>query len=55
MTFYGAGINPRSKILGVGFSGTTTIKRSDFGLSYGLPNVGDEVKLQIVGAFDKVG
>jgi polyisoprenoid-binding protein YceI len=55
MMFYGAGINPRSKILGVGFSGTTTIKRSDFGLSYGLPNVGDEVKLQIVGAFDKVG
>ena len=55
MRFYGAGINPRSKKLGMGFSGTAMIKRSDFGLSYGLPNVGDEVKLQIVGAFDKVG
>ncbi|HEX8414207.1 MAG TPA: YceI family protein [Sphingomicrobium sp.] len=54
MRFYGAGTNPRSKKLGVGFSGTGTIKRSDFGLSYGLPSVGDDVKLQIVGAFDKV-
>lgn len=28
-----------------GFSATTTIKRSDFGINYGLPMVGDEVKI----------
>lgn len=28
-----------------GFSATTTIKRSDFGIKYGLPLVSDEVKL----------
>ena len=31
----------------VGFSATTTIKRSEFGMTYALPGVSDEVKLQI--------
>jgi polyisoprenoid-binding protein YceI len=30
-----------------GFSATTTIKRSDFGMTYGLPDIGDEVKMRI--------
>lgn len=51
--FYGAGDNPRSKKLNVGFSATTTIKRSDFGIMYG-PTVGDAVELQIYAAFEKL-
>ena len=50
--FYGAGDNPRSKKLNIGFAATTTIKRSDFGIMYG-PTVADEVNLQIHAAFDK--
>ena len=50
--FYGAGDNPRSKKLNVGFAATTTIKRSDFGIMYG-PTVADEVNLQIHAAFEK--
>lgn len=30
-----------------GFSATTTIKRSDFGMGYGTPMVGDEVKIRL--------
>ncbi|MCF8496442.1 MAG: YceI family protein [Alphaproteobacteria bacterium] len=30
-----------------GFSGRTTIKRSDFGMVYGLPGVGDEVEIRL--------
>ena len=30
-----------------GFSATTTIKRSEFGMNYGLPNVGDDVEVRI--------
>lgn len=40
--------NPK---LNVGFKATTTIKRSDFGISYGVPMVSDEVKLVINAAF----
>ena len=32
----------------VGFVATTTIKRSDFGMNYGIPNIGDTVKVQII-------
>lgn len=49
----GAGTNPMSKAATVGFSATTTIKRSDFGLGYAAPAVGDEVKLKITAAFEK--
>ena len=39
----------------VGFDGEATIKRSDFGVNYALPAVGDEVKLHIEGEFLKQG
>ena len=41
------GEHPMRKTPWVGFGATATIKRSDFGLSYGVPAVGDEVKIQI--------
>jgi polyisoprenoid-binding protein YceI len=37
----------------VGFHAETTIKRSDFGISMGIPMVSDEVKLDISAAFEK--
>ena len=36
-----------------GFSATTTIRRSDFGSKYVLAFVGDEVRLEIEGEFDR--
>lgn len=55
--FVGAGdmFNPMSKakMAQVGFEATTTIKRSDFGVSYGIPLVSDEVPLTISVAFMK--
>lgn len=53
--FYGAGKMP-AQMGGkenVGFRATTSIKRSDFGVGYGVPLVSDEVKLDIVAAFEK--
>jgi len=37
----------------VGFHGRAVIKRSDFGISNGIPLVGDEVELDITAAFEK--
>ena len=51
--FTGAGSNPMSKVATIGFEGTTTIKRSDFGVDYALPLVSDEVELDITVAFEK--
>lgn len=51
-TFVGQGIGPMNKAPTVGFEGATTIRRSDFGVSYGVPMVGDEVKLKITAAFE---
>ena len=51
--FTGAGANPMSKKATLGFEATTTLKRSDFGVSYGVPAVGDEVALKITAAFEK--
>jgi polyisoprenoid-binding protein YceI len=54
-TFYGAGKAPA--MMGgkenVGFRATGTIMRSQFGLGYGIPVVGDAVKLDISAAFQK--
>ena len=54
-TFYGAGKMPAA--MGgkenVGFKATGTIRRSQFGLGFGIPMVGDEVKLDISAAFQK--
>ena len=35
----------------VGFDGEVTIKRSEFGMTYGLPAIGDDVELHIEGEF----
>jgi len=51
--FSGAGNNPFNKKPTVGFHATTTIKRSEFGVMYGIPVVSDEVKLDISVAFEK--
>ena len=54
-SFYGAGKPPMQ--MGatevVGFHATTTIMRSQFGLGYGVPVVGDAVKLDIAAGFQK--
>ena len=34
-----------------GFDGEATIRRSDFGINFALPALGDEVKLHIEGEF----
>ena len=43
----GAGKHPMSGKDTAGFTATTTIKRSEFGMNYGLPNVGDDVAVTI--------
>jgi len=54
-TFYGAGKAPA--MMGgkenVGFHATGTIRRSEFGVAYGIPMVSDAVKLDIAAAFQK--
>jgi polyisoprenoid-binding protein YceI len=53
--FYGAGKMP-AEMGGkenVGFRATGAIRRSEFGLGFGVPFVGDEVKLDISAAFEK--
>ncbi|NHN84209.1 polyisoprenoid-binding protein [Acetobacter musti] len=52
-TFIGGGVNPMDKAWTVGFEGTTTIRRSEFGVSKYVPLVGDEVTLRIAAAFEK--
>lgn len=42
-----SGIHPFSGKFVAGLSATGVIKRSDFGMNYGLPNVGDNVELRI--------
>lgn len=51
--FTGAGVNPFNKKETVGFEAETSIKRSDFGVNYGIPLVSDEVELDISVAFEK--
>ncbi|WP_373490385.1 YceI family protein [Parasphingorhabdus sp.] len=51
--FTGAGNNPYNKKLTVGFSATTMIKRSEFGIMTAIPLVSDEVELEIHVAFEK--
>ena len=54
-TFYGAGKLPAAMggSENVGFRATGTIMRSQFGLTTGIPMVGDAVKLDISAAFQK--
>jgi polyisoprenoid-binding protein YceI len=51
--FTGAGDNPFNKKPTIGFEASTTIKRSDWGMTYGLPLVTDAVRLKISVAFEK--
>ena len=51
--FEGAGANPMHKKATLGFHASTTIKRSEWGMTKYVPMVGDEVKLRISVAFEK--
>lgn len=51
--FTGTGKNPLNKLETVGFSATTSINRSDFGISFLVPMVADKVDLKITAAFEK--
>jgi polyisoprenoid-binding protein YceI len=51
--FMGAGVNPIDKAYTVGFEATATVKRSEFGVTPYVPAVGDEVHLNIAGAFER--
>lgn len=52
--FVGAGNAPRGdKALNIGFEATTRIRRSEFGMGFGLPAIGDQVDIAINAAFVK--
>jgi polyisoprenoid-binding protein YceI len=53
--FYGAAKLPQQMGggEGIGFEATASLKRSDFGVSMGVPMVSDQVDLEIVAAFNK--
>ncbi|PZP38866.1 MAG: polyisoprenoid-binding protein [Pseudomonas fluorescens] len=53
VVFNGHGVSPFGGNERIGFDGTTTIKRSDFGMSKMVPMVGDDVKVQIAVEFTK--
>ena len=46
-TFNNGMQHPHFKKYALGFSATTTIKRSEFGMGYGVPMVGDDVSVAI--------
>ena len=50
---HGAGTNPYNKKASIGFEAEGKIRRSDFGIAYGIPAVSDEVELEIHAAFEK--
>lgn len=49
--FVGTGVDPMTKATIVGFAASTSIKRSDFGISFGVPMISDKVDLTINAAF----
>jgi len=51
--FTGTGPNPMTKAETVGFEGRGVIKRSDFGINFGVPVVSDDVELEFTAAFEK--
>ena len=51
--FTGAGANPMNQAETVGFTGRARIKRSEFGMNFGIPAISDEVDLTISAAFEK--
>lgn len=54
-TFNKAGPRPMGNDYAAGFSATTMIKRSDFGMTYGIPMVGDDIAIQIEVEGNKIG
>jgi len=52
-----SGVHPFSGKFVAGFSGTTIVKRSDFGMTYGVPGVADEVhvRLEVEGIREELG
>lgn len=52
-TFAGAGKHPYNMKETVGFNGKARIKRSEFGINYGIGAVTDTVDLEIAAAFEK--
>ena len=42
-----SGVHPFNGEFVAGLSATTTVKRSDFGMTYGLPAVGDDVEIRL--------
>jgi polyisoprenoid-binding protein YceI len=46
VTLTGKGKNPQGKDI-IGFETTFTIRRSEFGIRYGLPGLGDEVQVTL--------
>jgi polyisoprenoid-binding protein YceI len=48
VTVLKVGTNPRTSLPTVGFEATTTLKRSDFGLGAYVPQVSDEIRMQII-------
>ena len=47
VTLNKSGVHPMAKRQAIGFDATTTLKRSAFGMGYGVPNVSDDVKIRI--------
>ena len=54
VTFNKAAENMAKKYT-TGFSAEGVVKRSDYGMTYAVPAVSDEVKLVISGEFNKIG
>ncbi|MFC3126950.1 YceI family protein [Pseudoroseomonas globiformis] len=52
--FNTAGVHPVTKRYTLGFDGTATLKRSEFGMGYMVPAVSDEVALHLAGEFQIV-
>jgi len=48
------GENPMTKKQAIGFDATGSLKRSDFGMSFNIPNVSDEIALRITSQGDAV-
>jgi polyisoprenoid-binding protein YceI len=47
LSFNGVGVFPVDDSTHAGFLATTTVRRSDFGVSYGIPVASDEVEIRI--------
>jgi polyisoprenoid-binding protein YceI len=53
VVFNGSQAHPMMGKQMLGFSATTTLRRSEFGVNYGIPMVGDEVRLELEVEFHK--